>query len=84
MNSCFFEYATVFPIKNKFWPVFLAFYFLKWNRFFSTFIPVLSKSHHYLKYLLSREVCINLQIKKIPASETLTHNLNVRGFWIPK
>ena len=92
MNSCFFEYATVFPIKNKFWPVFLAFYFdlvppfyfLKWNRFFSTFIPVLSKSHHYLKYLLSREVCINLQIKKILASETLTHNLNLRGFSIPK
>ena len=42
MNSCLFEYATAFPIKNKFWPGILAFYFdlvppfyfLKWNRFF--------------------------------------------------
>ena len=49
MNSCLLEYATVFPIKNKFQPVILTFYFglvpqfyfLKWNRFFSTFIPVL-------------------------------------------
>ena len=39
------------------------FYFLKWNRFFSTFIPVLSESHHYFNYLLSREVRTNLQIK---------------------
>ena len=42
--SCTFsttiQYATVFPIKNKFWPVILTFYvdlvppfyFLKWNR----------------------------------------------------
>ena len=43
------QYATVFLIKNKFWPVILTFYFdlippfyfLKWNRFFSTFTPVL-------------------------------------------
>ena len=42
------------------------FYFLKWNRFFSTFIPVLSESRHYFNYLLSREVCTNLQIKRLP------------------
>ena len=68
------QYATVFSIKNKFWPVILTFYFdlvppfyfLKWNRFFSTFIPVLSESHHYFNYLLSREVCTNLQIKRFP------------------
>ena len=40
------------------------FYFLKWNRFFSTFPPVLSESRHYFNYLLSREVCTNLQIKR--------------------
>ena len=42
------QYATVFPFKNKFWPVILTFYFdlvppfhfLKWNRFLSTFTPV--------------------------------------------
>ena len=52
MNSCLLEYATVLPIKNKFWLVILAFYFhlvppfyfLIYNRFFSTFIPVL-RSH---------------------------------------
>ena len=46
------QYATVFPIKNKFWPLNLTFYFdllapfffLKWNRFFSNFTPV-SVSH---------------------------------------
>ena len=42
------------------------FYFLKWNRFFSTFIPVLRESRHYFNYLLSREVCTNLQIKMFP------------------
>ena len=68
------QYATVFPIKNKFWLVILTFYFdlvppfyfLKWNHFFSTFIPVLSDSYHYFKYLLSGEVCTNLQIKRFP------------------
>ena len=68
------QYATVFPIKNKFWPVISTFYFdlvppfyfLKWNRFFSTFIPVLCESHHYFNYLLPREVCANLQIKDFP------------------
>ena len=43
------QYATVFPIKNKIWQVILTFYFdlippfyfLKWNRLFSTFTPVL-------------------------------------------
>ena len=48
------QYATVFPIKNKFWPVILTFYFdlvppfyfLQWNGFFSTFIPVLCESPH--------------------------------------
>ena len=68
------QYATVFPIKNKFWPVILtfyfdlvpSFYFLKWNRFFWTFIAVLCESRHYFNYLLPREVCTNLQIKGIP------------------
>ena len=72
MNSCLLEYATVFPIKNKFQPVILTFYFdlvppfyfLKWNRFFSTFIPVLCESRHYFNYLSPREVCTNLQIKR--------------------
>ena len=67
MNSCLLEYATVFPIKNKFQPVILTFdfdlvppfYLLKWNRFFSTFIPVLCESRQYFEYLLPREVCIN-------------------------
>ena len=27
MNSCLLKYATVFPIKNKFQPVILTFYF---------------------------------------------------------
>ena len=59
-NSCLLEYATVFPIKNRFLPVTL-----------SNFIPVLSKSRHCFNYLLSQEVHTNLQIKKISASETL-------------
>ena len=62
------QHATSFPIKNKFWPVILMFYFalvstfcfLKSNRFFSIFIPVLYESRHYFNYLLSREVCTNL------------------------
>ena len=73
-DRCLLEYATVFPVKNKFSPVCLAFYFdlitpfyfLKWNCFFSTFIPVLCKSRHYFNYLLSREVCTNLQVKRFP------------------
>ena len=62
------QYATVFPMKNKFWPVILTFYFdlvppfyfLKWNYFFSTFTQVFSESRDYFKYLLQREVCTNL------------------------
>ena len=27
MSSCLLEHATVFPIKNKFYPVILTFYF---------------------------------------------------------
>ena len=42
------------------------FYFLKWNRVFSTFIPVLHESRNYFNLLLSREVCTNLQIKRFP------------------
>ena len=66
MNSCLLEYATVFPIKNKLQPVILTFYFylvppfyfLKWNRFFSTFTPVLSESRHYFNYLpIRHEKC---------------------------
>ena len=59
VNSCIFEYVTVLPIKNKFSSVILTFYFelvppfyfLKWNRFFSTFMPVRSESCHYFNYL---------------------------------
>ena len=40
------------------------FYFLKWNRFFSTFIPVLWESRHCFNYVLPREVCTNLWIKR--------------------
>ena len=62
------QYATVFPVKNKFWLVILTiyfdlvppFYFLKWNGFFSTFALVLCESRQYFKYLSSREVCTNL------------------------
>ena len=65
------QYATVFPAKCKFWPVMLTFYldlvppsyFPKWNRFFSTFTPVLCESCHYFKYLLPREVCTNYKLK---------------------
>ena len=42
------------------------FYFLKWNRVFSTFIPALHESRNYFNLLLSREVCTNLQIKRFP------------------
>ena len=56
------------------------FYFLKWNRLFSTFIPVLSEHVTTSNAYLSREVCTNLQIKKIFASEGLLHNLKVREF----
>ena len=73
------QYATVFPIKNKFWLVILTFYFdlvppfyfLKWNRVFTTFIPVLHESRQYFNYLLSREVCTNLQIKRFPLMKLL-------------
>ena len=90
MNSCLLEYDPVFPIKNKYWLVIMAFYFdlfppfyfLNWNRFFSNFIQVFRESHHYFNYLLSLEICTNLQ--RISANETLIYNLNVRGFWIPK
>ena len=74
MNSCLLEYATVFPTENKFKPVILTFYFdldsplyfLKWNRFFPTFILVLSDSRHYFNYLLPRKVYANIQIKRFP------------------
>ena len=42
----------------------LPFYFLEWNRFFSTFISVFSESRHYFSYLLSW--CTNLQTKRTP------------------
>ena len=42
------------------------FYFLKQNRFFSTFILVFSESRHCFSYLLSQEVCTNLQIERFP------------------
>ena len=56
------------------------FYFLKWNRLFSTFIPVFSEHVTSSNPYLSREMCTNLQVKKIFASEVLLHNLKVRGF----
>ena len=40
------------------------FNFLKWNHFFSTIIPALRESRHYLNYILSREVHTNSQIKR--------------------
>ena len=56
--------------KRLFWLLYFdlvpPFYFLKWNRFFSTFILVLSESRHYLSYLLPKEVCTNLEIKRFP------------------
>ena len=58
MNSCLLEYATFRPIKNKFYLVILGFYFdlippfyfLKWNRFLSTFIPVLNELRRNFNY----------------------------------
>ena len=44
----------------------LPFYLLKQNCFFSTFTPVLGELCHYFNYLLSWEVCTNLQIKRFP------------------
>ena len=58
------QYAT--PVKNKFWPVILTFYFdlvppfyfLTWNYFFSTFTPVscehvtTSSTYYHRKYVL--------------------------------
>ena len=63
--------------KNKFQPVILSFYFdlvlpfyfLKRNRFFSTFRPVPCESRQYFSYLLLREVCTNLQIKRFPLTK---------------
>ena len=65
------QYATVFPIKTMFWPITLTFYFdlvppfyfLKWNRFFSTFTPVLCESRHYFKYLLPRKCVLIYKLK---------------------
>ena len=70
MNSCLLEYTTVFLIKNLvilafYFDLIPPFYFLKWNRFFSTLIPVLRESRHHFNYLSSREVCTNLQIKRL-------------------
>ena len=59
-NSCLLEHATLFRIKNKFpnyFELVSPFYFLKWNRFFSTFKPVLSESLGYFNDWLPREVC---------------------------
>ena len=50
------------------------------NSKFSTFIPLLSEHVTTSNAYLSREVCTNLQIKKIFASEALLHNLEVRRF----
>ena len=66
------QYASVFPINNKFWQVVLTFYFdlvppfyfLKWNRFFSDFIPVLSKSSHYFNYLLHGKCALIYKLKR--------------------
>ena len=56
--------------KRLFWLLYFdlvpPFYFLKWNRFFSTVILVLSESRDYLSYLLPKEVCTNLEIKRFP------------------
>ena len=74
MNSCLLEYAAVFPVKNKFLAVILAFYFdlvppfyfLKRNRFFSTFIPVLSESRHYFNYLfITGSVLLINKLKRV-------------------
>ena len=52
-------------------PVILTFFssdiwLSKMKSLFSTFIPVSNGSRHYLNYLLPREVCTSLQIKKFP------------------
>ena len=81
MNSCLLECATMFPIKNKFKPVILtfyfdlvpSFYFLKWNRFFSTFIPVLSE-HVTTSTTYCHQKCVLIYKSKISADEILIHN----------
>ena len=68
------QYATVFPVKYKFWPVMLTFYFdlvppfyfLKWNRFFSTFTPVLREWCHYFKYYYHGKCVLIYKIKDFP------------------
>ena len=45
-------------------------------------MPVLSEHVTTSNAYLSREVCTNLQIKKIFASEALLHNLKVQGFTV--
>ena len=59
-------YEQLLVILAFYFDLFSPFYFLKLNRFFSTFIPVLRESRHYFNYLLSREVCTNLQVKRFP------------------
>ena len=76
MNSCLLEYATVFPIKNKFFQLTSFFYFLFWfssailfSKMKSLF-PNLYTSPQLvtslLQLLLPWEVCTNLQIERFP------------------
>ena len=92
MSSCLLEYATVFPIKNKFYLVTLGFYFdLVPPVYFENEIAFSQPLYQFLMShgttlttYPSQEVCTNLQIKKIFASEALIHHLNLRGFKTPK
>ena len=69
--SIIIKYATVFPIKNKFWPAILTFYFdlvppfyfLKWNRFFSTFTLVLCEHVTTLSTYYHRKCILIYKLK---------------------
>ena len=82
---CYCEYAWIYQSKISFnWLFWLLIWFssaillskiklLSFNLYTSPREP-----HHYFNYLLSREVCTNLQTK-ISANETLIRNLNVQN-----
>ena len=76
MNSCLLEYATVFPIKNKFFHLTSFFYFLFWfssailfSKMKSLFLNLYTSPQlvtSLLQLLLPWEVCTNLQIERFP------------------
>ena len=96
MNSCLLGYVTVFPaILAFYFDLVPPFHFLKWNRFFSTVLPVLNKSRHYfnhgkcvLIYKLKRFLLVKLwyTIRMYGRSELQNNNIkkhpsHIYCFW---